>query len=82
MVRLRGPESKLWIARLLEGPSVPHVTADVVTQQRMQGTMEVLVDCAVTLDGTWTTLLHPLTDKDLSIAFQTTIRSEGQAWAR
>ena len=77
--RLCDPESKLGIARWLEGTLVPEVAADAVTHQRLLRTMDSVVDCADALESSLAGLLRPLIDQELSIVFYdlTTIRVEG-----
>ncbi|SAL86294.1 hypothetical protein AWB68_07980 [Caballeronia choica] len=79
--RLCDPESKLGIARWLEGTRVPDVSSQAVTHQRLLRTMDTLVDCADAIDDTLALLLRPLIDQELSIVFYdlTTIRAEGQS---
>ena len=77
--RLCDPESKLGIARWLEGALVPEVVPESVTHQRLLRTMDTLIDCAPALEQATATLLRPLIDQELSIVFYdlTTIRTEG-----
>jgi hypothetical protein len=79
--RLCDPESKLGIARWLEGTRVPDVSPQAVTHQRLLRTMDTVVDCADAIDDTLASLLRPLIDQELSIVFYdlTTIRTEGQS---
>lgn len=77
--RLCDPESKLGIARWLEGTRVPEVAPETVTHQRLLRTMDTLVECAEALDDALARLLRPLIDQELAIVFYdlTTIRTEG-----
>ena len=77
--RLCDPESKLGIARWLEGALVPEVAPESVTHQRLLRTMDTLSDCADALESSLAGLLRPLIDQELSIVFYdlTTIRTEG-----
>jgi transposase len=79
--RLCDPESKLGIARWLEGTMVPDVAPETVTHQRLLRTMDTLVDCADDLEDVCAALLRPLIDQELSIVFYdlTTIRAEGHS---
>lgn len=81
--RLCDPESKLGIARWLEGALVPEVAPETVTHQRLLRTMDTLVECADALDDALAGLLRPLIDQELSIVFYdlTTIRTEGASEA-
>jgi len=79
--RLCDPESKLGIARWLEGTMVPDVVPETVTHQRLLRTMDTLVECAEALEDVSAALLRPLIDQELSIVFYdlTTIRTEGHS---
>jgi transposase len=79
--RLCDPESKLGIARWLEGTLVPGVPAETVTHQRLLRTMDTVVEQANALDEAFAGLLRPLIDQELSIVFYdlTTIRTEGHS---
>jgi len=79
--RLCDPESKLGIARWLEGTMVPGVEPEMVTHQRLLRTMDTLVECADALEDVSAALLRPLIDQELSIVFYdlTTIRTEGHS---
>lgn len=79
--RLCDPESKLGIARWLEGTLVPGVPPESVTHQRLLRTMDTVVEQADALDEVLAGLLRPLIDQELSIVFYdlTTIRTEGQS---
>jgi transposase len=79
--RLCDPESKLGIARWLEGALVPGVPAESVTHQRLLRTMDTVVERADALDEALASLLRPLIDQELSIVFYdlTTIRTEGHS---
>lgn len=79
--RLCDPESKLGIARWLEGALVPGVPAESVTHQRLLRTMDTVVEQAGALDEALAGLLRPLIDQELSIVFYdlTTIRTEGHS---
>jgi len=79
--RLCDPESKLGIARWLEGTMVPGVEPEMVTHQRLLRTMDTLVECADALEDVSAALLRPLIDQEFSIVFYdlTTIRTEGHS---
>lgn len=79
--RLRDPESKLGIARWLEGALVPGVPAESVTHQRLLRTMDTVVEHADALDDALAGLPRLLIDQELSILFYdlTTIRTEGHS---
>ena len=79
--RLCDPESKLGIARWLEGTLVPGVPAESVTHQRLLRTMDTVLEQADALDEALAGLLRPLIDQELSIVFYdlTTIRTEGHS---
>lgn len=77
--RLCDPESKLGIARWLEGTRVPEVTPETVTHQRLLRTMDTLDACSDALQDAFAALLRPLIDQELALVFYdlTTIRAEG-----
>jgi transposase len=79
--RLCDPESKLGIARWLEGTLIPEVESESVTHQRLLRTMDTIEECADALEAALGGLLRPLIDQELAIVFYdlTTIRVEGSA---
>jgi transposase len=79
--RLCDPDSKLGVLRWLETVALPDMQVKAPTHQQLLRSMDALMDHQEVVDGVIASLLHPLIDQDLSIAFydMTTIRAEGLA---
>jgi transposase len=79
--RLCDPDSKLGVLRWLETVALPDMQVKAPTHQQLLRSMDALMDQQDAVDGVIASLLHPLIDQDLSIAFydMTTIRAEGLA---
>ena len=77
--RLCDPESKLGVLRWLETVSIPGVSPEEVTHQRLLRSMDALIDHQDRVEHITARLLRPLIDQDLSVVFydMTTIRAEG-----
>ncbi len=79
--RLCDPDSKLGVLRWLQTVALPDVEVKEVTHQQLLRSMDALMDNQDAVDGVMASLLRPLVDQDLSLAFydMTTIRAEGLA---
>ena len=79
--RLCDPESKLGVLRWLQTVALPDVEVKEITHQQLLRSMDALMDNQGAVDGVMASLLRPLVDQDLSVAFydMTTIRAEGLA---
>ena len=79
--RLCDPDSKLGVLRWLETVALPDMQVKAPTHQQLLRSMDALMDHQEAVDGVIASLLHPLIDQDLSVAFydMTTIRAEGLA---
>ena len=79
--RLCDPDSKLGVLRWLETVALPDMQVKAPTHQQLLRSMDALMDHQEVVDGVIASLLHPLIDQDLSMAFydMTTIRAEGLA---
>ena len=79
--RLCDPDSKLGVLRWLQTVALPDVDFKEVTHQQLLRSMDALMDNQDAVDGVLASLLRPLVDQDLSVAFydMTTIRAEGLA---
>ena len=79
--RLCDPDSKLGVLRWLQTVALPDVEIKEVTHQQLLRSMDALMDNQDAVDGVVASLLRPLVDQDLSVAFydMTTIRAEGLA---
>ena len=79
--RLCDPESKLGVLRWLQTVALPDVEVKEITHQQLLRSMDALMDNQDAVDGVMASLLRPLVDQDLSVAFydMTTIRAEGLA---
>ena len=77
--RLCDPDSKLGVLRWLQTVALPDMDLKVVTHQHLLRSMDALMDSQAAVDGVIASLLRPLVDQDLSVAFydMTTIRAEG-----
>ena len=79
--RLCDPESKLGVLRWLQTVALPDIEIKELTHQQLLRSMDALMDNQDAVDGVIASLLRPLVDQDLSIAFydMTTIRAQGLA---
>ncbi len=79
--RLCDPDSKLGVLRWLETVALPDLQLKAPTHQQLLLSVDALMDHQGAVDGVIASLLHPLIDQDLSVAFydMTTIRAEGLA---
>ena len=79
--RLCDPESKLGVLRWLQTVALPDVEVKEITHQQLLRSMDALIDNQDAVDDVMASLLRPLVDQDLSVAFydMTTIRAEGLA---
>ena len=79
--RLCDPESKLGVLRWVQTVALPDVEVTELTHQQLLRSMDALMDNQDAVDGVIASLLRPLVDQDLSVAFydMTTIRAEGLA---
>ncbi|MBK8768224.1 MAG: IS1634 family transposase [Burkholderiaceae bacterium] len=79
--RLCDPESKLGVLRWVQTVALPDVEVTELTHQQLLRSMDALMDNQDAVDGVISSLLRPLVDQDLSVAFydMTTIRAEGLA---
>ena len=79
--RLCDPDSKLGVLRWLQTVALPDVEVKELTHQQLLRSMDALMDNQDAVDGVVASLLRPLVDQDLSVAFydMTTIRAEGLA---
>ena len=79
--RLCDPDSKLGVLRWLQTVALPDVEIKEVTHQQLLRSMDALMDNQDAVDGVVASLLRPLVDQDLSVAFydMATIRAEGLA---
>jgi transposase len=79
--RLCDPDSKLGVLRWLQTVALPDMPVKAPTHQQLLRSMDALMDHQEVVDGVIASLLHPLIDQDLSVAFydMTTIRAEGLA---
>ena len=81
LTRLCDPESKLGVLRWLQTVALPDIEIKELTHQQLLRSMDALMDNQDAVDGVIASLLRPLVDQDLSIAFydMTTIRAQGLA---
>ena len=79
--RLCDPDSKLGVLRWLQTVALPDMEVQALTHQQLLRSMDALMDHQDAVDGVIASLLRPLVDQDLSMAFydMTTIRAEGLA---
>ena len=79
--RLCDPDSKLGVLRWLQTVALPDIEVKELTHQQLLRSMDALMDNQAAVDGVIASLLRPLVDQDLSVAFydMTTIRAEGLA---
>jgi len=79
--RLCDPDSKLGVLRWLQTVALPDIEVKELTHQQLLRSMDALMDHQDAVDGVLASLLRPLVDQDLSVAFydMTTIRAEGLA---
>ena len=79
--RLCDPDSKLGVLRWLQTVALPDIEVKEITHQQLLCSMDALMDNQDAVDGVMASLLRPLVDQDLSVAFydMTTIRAEGLA---
>jgi hypothetical protein len=79
--RLCDPESKLGVLRWVQTVALPDVAVTELTHQQLLRSMDALMDNQDAVDEVIASLLRPLVDQDLSVAFydMTTIRAEGLA---
>ena len=79
--RLCDPDSKLGVLRWLQTVALPDIEVRELTHQQLLRSMDALMDNQAAVDGVIASLLRPLVDQDLSVAFydMTTIRAEGLA---
>ena len=77
--RLCDPDSKLGVLRWLQTVALPDIEVTSVNHQQLLRSMDALMDSQEAVDGVVASLLRPLVDSDLSLAFydMTTIRTEG-----
>jgi transposase len=77
--RLSDPDSKLGVLRWLQTVALPDIDVEELTHQHLLRSMDALMDHQDAVDDVIATLLRPLVDQDLSVAFydMTTIRAEG-----
>ena len=81
LYRLCDPDSKLGVLRWLQTVALPDIEVKELTHQQLLRSMDALMDNQAAVDGVIASLLRPLVDQDLSVAFydMTTIRAEGLA---
>ena len=79
--RLCAPDSKLGVLRWLQTVALPDMEVQALTHQQLLRSMDALMGHQDAVDGVIASLLRPLVDQDLSMAFydMTTIRAEGLA---
>jgi len=79
--RLCDLDSKLGVLRWLQTVALPDMEVQALTHQQLLRSMDALMDHQDAVDGVIASLLRPLVDQDLAIAFydMTTIRAEGLA---
>ena len=79
--RLCDPDSKLGVLRWLQTVALPDIKVKELTHHQLLRSMDALMDNQDAVDGVLASLLRPLVDQDLSMAFydMTTIRAEGLA---
>jgi transposase len=79
--RLCDPESKLGVLRWVQTVALPDVEVTELSHQQLLRSMDALMDNQDAVDAVIASLLRPLVDQDLSVAFydMTTIRAEGLA---
>ena len=79
--RLCDPDSKLGVLRWLQTVALPDIEIKELTHQQLLRSMDALMDHQNEVDAVIASLLRPLVDQDLSVAFydMTTIRAEGLA---
>ena len=79
--RLCDPDSKLGVLRWLQTVALPDIEVKEITHQQLLRSMDALMPNQDAVDGVMASLLRPLVDQDLSVAFydMTTIRAEGLA---
>ena len=79
--RLCDPESKLGVLRWVQTVALPDVEVTELSHQQLLRSMDALMDHQGAVDAVIASLLRPLVDQDLSVAFydMTTIRAEGLA---
>ncbi|MFN7645332.1 MAG: IS1634 family transposase [Burkholderiales bacterium] len=79
--RLCDPESKLGVLRWVQTVALPEIEVTELTHQQLLRSMDALMDHQDAVDAVIASLLRPLVDQDLSVAFydMTTIRAEGLA---
>jgi transposase len=79
--RLCDPDSKLGVLRWLQTVALPDIEVKELTHQQLLRSMDALMDHQDAVDGVLASLLRPLVDQDLSVAFydMTTIRAQGLA---
>lgn len=77
--RLCDPDSKLGVLRWLQTVALPDIEVKELTHQQLLRSMDALMDHQDDVDDVLASLLRPLVDQDLSVAFydMTTIRAEG-----
>ena len=77
--RLCDPDSKLGVLRWLQTVALPDMEVSEPTHQQLLRSMDALMDHQEAVDGVIASLLRPMVDQDLSVAFydMTTIRAEG-----
>ena len=79
--RLCDPDSKLGVLRWLQTVALPDIKVKELTHHQLLRSMDALMYNQDAVDGVLASLLRPLVDQDLSMAFydMTTIRAEGLA---
>lgn len=79
--RVCDPESKLGVLRWVQTVALPDVEVTELTHQQLLRSMDALMDNQDAVDGVIASLLRPLVDQDLLVAFydMTKIRAEGLA---
>ena len=79
--RLCDPDSKLGVLRWLQTVALPDIEVQELTHQQLLRSMDALMDHQDAVDAVIASLLRPLVDQDLSVAFydMSTIRAEGLA---
>ena len=79
--RLCDPDSKLGVLRWTQTVALPDIEVKEITHQQLLRSMDALMDNQDAVDGVMASLLRPLVDQALSVAFydMTTIRAEGLA---
>jgi transposase len=77
--RLCDPDSKLGVLRWLQTVALPDIDLKALTHQQLLRSMDALMNKQEAVDGVVASLLRPLVNHDLSMAFydMTTIRAEG-----